>query len=116
MAESVAYLYNMAKTVLVTSQDNGGSQRTVLEAMACNIPVIAMADSTMTTEYVRECGQGEIVEPNVPDIQKAVERLKDTKVTTRDWILENYSEYQYADKVRDGILSICKDKANTTTE
>jgi len=106
MPESINYLYSMAHTVLVTSQDNGGSQRTVLEAMACNVPVIAMADSTMTTEYLRECGQGEIVEPNVPDIRKAVERLKDTKVTTRDWILENYSEYIYADKVRDGILSI----------
>lgn len=108
MAESVAYLYNMAKTVLVTSHDTGGSQRTVLEAMACNIPVIVMADSTMTTEYVRECGQGEIVEPNVPDIQKAVERMKDTKVTTRDWILENYSEFKYADAIKAGIESICK--------
>lgn len=114
MAESVAYLYSMAKTVVIPSADNGGSQRSVLEAMACNIPVIVMADSTMTSEYVRECGQGEIVEPNVPDIQKAVERMKDVKVNTRDWILENYSEYVYADKIQQGIESICT-KANTTT-
>lgn len=108
MPESVNYLYSMAHTVVVTSADNGGSQRTVLEAMACNVPVVAMADSTMTTEYIRDCGIGEIVEPNVPDIQKAVERLKGKPVNTRDWILENYSEYNYADAIKAGIESICK--------
>lgn len=107
MPESLVYLYNMAKTVVVTSSDVGGSQRTVLESMACNIPVIAMADSTMTTEYVKECGQGEIVEPNIEEIRKAVERLKNKEVTTRDWIMRNYSEYIYADKIKKGIESIC---------
>ncbi len=111
MAESVAYLYGMAKTVVLTSADNGGSQRSVLEAMACNIPLVVMADSTMTSEYVRECGQGEIVEPNVEEIRKAVERLKDVKVTTRDWILENYSEFKYADKIKAGIESICSSQS-----
>lgn len=105
-AESMALLYSLAKTVVVTSADNGGSQRTVLEALACNVPVIAMNDSSMTSEYVRECGVGAIVEPTAQAIRNAVDEWKDKKVNTRDWILANYSEYVYADKVRDGILSL----------
>lgn len=107
MAESMAYLYNMARTVVVTSSDVGGSQRTVLEAMACNIPVIVMEDSTMTSEYIRECGEGAIVPPNVDDIRKAVEAWKGRKTDTRKWVLENYSEEVYAAKVKAGIESIC---------
>lgn len=106
MPESINYLYNMAHTCVITSSDIGGSQRTVLEAMACNVPVIAMADSTMTTEYIRECGIGEIVEPSVEQIRLAVERQKGKEVNTRDWIIKNYSEYEYANRVRDGIISI----------
>jgi glycosyltransferase involved in cell wall biosynthesis len=108
MAESMALLYSMARTVVVTSNDHGGSQRTVLEALACNIPTIVMNDSTMTSEYVRECGFGAIVEPNVEAIRAAVEQFKGrTDSNTREWVMQNYSEYIYADKVRDGILSIC---------
>lgn len=107
MPESIVYLYNMAHTVVITSSDVGGSQRSVLEAMACNRPVIVMADSTMTSEYVMEAGEGMIVEPNVPDIQKAVAEMKGKEVNTRDWIMKNYSEFIYADKVKEGILSIC---------
>ena len=106
LPESLVHLYSMSKTCVITSNTNGGSQRTALEAMACNIPLIGMADSDKITEYLKECGQGEIVEPNVPDIRKAVERLRDTKVNTRDWIMKNYSEYIYADKIKKGIESI----------
>lgn len=107
MAESVAFLYSMAHTVLITSSDIGGSQRSVLEAMACNRPVIVMDDSTMTSEYVRECGQGAIVPPDVQQIRNAVEEWKNKEVNTRDWIMKNYSEYIYADKLRDGITKLC---------
>lgn len=106
MPESLVYLYNMAKTVVVTSQDNGGSQRTVLEAMACNIPVIAMSDSTMTTEYLVQSGSGLIVDPSAPLIREAVDILKDKQVNTREWIMQNYSEFIYAEKVKQGIESI----------
>jgi len=108
MPESLVYLYNMSHTCVITSSDIGGSQRTVLEALACNIPTIVMADSTMTAEYIRECGQGEIVEPNAPDIRNAVERLKYTKTTTRDWVLKNYSEFVYADKIKKGLNEVSK--------
>lgn len=106
MPESLVYLYNQARTVVVTANTHGGSQRTVLEAMACNIPVIAMSDSDKTTEYIRQAGIGGICEPNVEAIRAEVEKWKDQKVNTRDFILQNYSEINYADAVRDGINSI----------
>ena len=105
-AESVNLIYNMSRTCVVTSNSHGGSQRTVLEAMACNIPVIVMQDSDKTTEYIRDCGVGEIVSPTPGAIREAVERLKDKKVNTREWILANYSEKIYAQKLKEGILSI----------
>lgn len=108
MAESMAYLYNMARTVVITSSDVGGSQRSVLEALASNIPVIVMNDSTMTSEYIRECGTGAIVEPEPSAIRRAVEEWKDKTPNTREWIMKNYSEYIYADKVKAGIESICQ--------
>lgn len=103
----LTYLYNASRTCVITSNWQGGSQRTVLEAMACNVPVIVMADSDKTTEYVQECGIGEIVLPEAKDIREAVEKWKDKEVNSREWILKNYSEHIYANKLKEGILSIC---------
>ena len=108
--KAVAYLMNAAKTCVITSDSTGGSQRTVLEAMACNIPVIAMHDSDKTTEYIRDCGIGEIVNPDVDSIRKAVEKWKDKEVNSREWVIENYSAEVYADKLKQGLLSLCPEK------
>lgn len=106
-ADVLTYLYNASRTCVITSNSQGGSQRTVLEAMACNIPVMVMADSDKTTEYVQVSGYGEIVLPEVEDIKEAVEKWKNKKVNSREWILKNYSEQVYANKLKEGILSIC---------
>jgi hypothetical protein len=70
-----------------------------------------MNDSTMTSEYIRECGEGAIVEPEPSHIRKAVEEWKGKKVNTREWIMKNYSEFIYADKIKEGILSICESQS-----
>lgn len=109
MPESMVYLYNMAHSTVITSSDIGGSQRSVLESMACGIPPIVMADSTMTTEYVREANFGKIVEPNVEDIKKAVQEIIDNPPDPQkgiDYIRSKYSEYHYADGVKAGIQEI----------
>lgn len=107
---AVAYLLNSSRTCVITSDSSGGSQRTVLESMACNIPVIAMNDSDKTTEYIRDCGVGEIINPDSESIRKAIEKWKEKRVDSRDWILENYSAEIYAQKLKEGILSICPKK------
>jgi glycosyltransferase involved in cell wall biosynthesis len=110
-AETLNYLYNASRTCVITSDKTGGSQRTVLEAMACNIPVITMIDSDKTSEYIRECGIGEVVEPSIEAIQKAIQKWRNKSVNTRDWILKNYSAEIYAQKLKEGILSICPQKS-----
>lgn len=115
-AESMSLMINMAKTVVITSSDIGGSQRTVLEAMASNVPVVVMSDSSMTREYVYECNEagfyaGQIVEPTAPLIRETVDRMLRGNAgisEAREWVVKNYSEWRYADLVRDGILSICR--------
>lgn len=114
MAESMALMYNMARTVVVTSNDIGGSQRTVLEAMASNVPLVVMSDSSMTSEYVQEAARagfyaGEVIDPVAPEIAKTVDRMISAGYppNAREWIMANYSEYIYADKVKAGIEGIC---------
>ena len=106
-AESVNLIYNMGKTCVITSNAQGGSQRTVLEAMACNVPVITMSDSDKTTPFIEECGIGGIVEPDAMKIREVVWDWMNRKVDTRDWVMENYSEEIYANQLKEGILSIC---------
>jgi glycosyltransferase involved in cell wall biosynthesis len=100
----------MSHTCVVTADGSGGCQRTVLEAMACNIPVIAMSDSDKTTEYIKECGVGSIVETTPEAIRNAVDAWKGKKVDTRSFIKDNYSEEIYAKKLCDGINSIIQKK------
>lgn len=109
MPESVVHLYNMSHTCLVTSRNEGGSQRSVLEAMACGIPPIVMSDSDKNREYVEEAGFGLIVEPDPNRIREAVEELiarpHDPKKGIA-YISSKYTAEHYATKVRDGIQGI----------
>lgn len=108
MPESIVHLYNMSHAVVITSRDDGGSQRAVLEAMACGIPPIVMVDSDKCREYVEEARFGAVVSPTEEGIRKAVEDmtlLADPKKGI-DYIASKYTERHYADKIKEGILSI----------
>lgn len=101
------FFYDMAHSVVITSNSAGGSQRTVLEAMAMNIPCVVMADSDKTTEYVRESGVGYIVEPTVDAIRDAIERIKHNGDTGgRSYVLKKWSEQHYANVLLSGINSL----------
>lgn len=100
--------YNASRTVVITSANNGGSQRSVLEALACNIPCIVMVDSQKCSQYIYEAGCGAmVVEPNKQDIRAAIERWKDRPMETRGFVLANYSEEMYAAKLLAGLKEIC---------
>lgn len=101
--------YNASKTIVITSADNGGSQRSVLEAMACNVPLVVMNDSQKTSEYVIKAGFPEFVcEPVATEIQKKIFEIKDKIIDTRSWVLNNYSEHVYARKLLNGLKEICQ--------
>lgn len=104
---SVADFINMSKTVVVTSNTHGGSQRTVLEAMACGVPVIVMSDSDKTTEYVRESGAGIITDPNPAAIREAIKMVTEDKVqlaSGRDYINNKWTAQHYADALEAGLI------------
>lgn len=107
-AGGLRHLYGASRTCLITSANNGGSQRTVLEAMAMNVPVIVMQDSDKTSEYVhdaRELGYsvGEVVPPEVPFIRRAIEDWKDRKCNAREYVLSKWSHQAYADQIEAGL-------------
>jgi len=110
-ANVIPFILNASYTSLITSNSQGGSQRSVLEAMACGIPPIVMCDSNKTTEYVKESGFGKIVLPEVNDIREAIDYLKKNPPNPQegvDYIKSKYTEHHYAQKLKDGLLSICR--------
>lgn len=105
-AEALRHLYAASKCVVIPSRADGGSQRTVLEAMSMNIPVVVCGDSDKTSEYLR--GQyGYIVAPNASDIRKVIEdnTLDLSTINTRDYILSKWSEKHYAEAMNKWIKS-----------
>lgn len=102
-AEALHRLYAASSCVVIPSRADGGSQRTVLEAMAMNIPVIVCGDSDKTTEYVR-AGGGQIVGANADEIRQAIEFVGKETINTRDYILKNWSEFTYADAIDTWLL------------
>ena len=95
----IADLYNMSKTVIITSWH--GSERSTLEAMACNVPLVLVSDNDLACSLVNE--EVIIVKPDVDSIRGGFERALRQEVSTRDYILENYSHVQYAEKILEVI-------------
>lgn len=105
-SEAVAYVMNASHSCLITSSKVGGSQRTVLEAMACNIPPIVMSDSDKTSEYVYEAGFGMVVEPEIDAIKEAVEKCKhmDSNNGGREYIEKNWTAEKFKNDIVSGII------------
>jgi glycosyltransferase involved in cell wall biosynthesis len=113
-ANTLRWMYAASKSVVITSRADGGSQRTVLEAMAMNIPVIVTGDSDKTSEYLIDAGLGQNVVESTPEaIRERVDRVLEVGCKdTRDYIMENWSEYVYADNLEKGLLAICPETQN----
>lgn len=107
-AEGIRAMYAASKTCLVTSIWYGGSQRTVLEALAMNIPLIVMSDSDKTSEYVLDAGEGMVVQPDPQAIREALQESLHKTVNTRGYILDKWSEMHYADAIEAGLKKICE--------
>lgn len=105
-AQVLRYLYAASRVCVVPSRSDGGSQRTVLEAMAMNIPLI-VCDSDKFDYLTKDCTR---VAPEPEALQQAVyARLNDT-VDTRAYVLEHWSHIQYADELEKGLTQLCQHK------
>ena len=104
-AEVLRYLYSASKICVVTSGSDGGSQRTVLEAMAMNIPLIV----TDSNKFDYAWGHGTFeCEPDPREIRSYINALLDGEqdINTRDYVLEYWSEKNYADSLLEGLEKI----------
>lgn len=102
----VSSLINSSHTVVNTSEFWGGGQRCTLEAMACNVPPIVMADSPKNREYVEESGFGVVVDPNPGAIREGIEIAKQQVMTGRDYINSKWTAKHYADSLIKGLSEI----------
>lgn len=103
-ADVLHYLYAASKVCVVTSSSAGGSQRTVLEAMSMNIPLI-ITDSDkfdFARDHVYECVSDPV------EIRGYIDALLDGEpdVNTRDYVIENWSEWNYANALEEGLNEI----------
>ena len=81
-AETIKYYYQRSKRVIIPAIH--GSERTVLEAMACGIvPTVTHPENVRTSSYVKE--------------------LEESGMDPRKFVLKNYSHYKYADDLLRGI-------------
>lgn len=95
----IADLYNMSRVVVITAWH--GSERSTLEAMASNVPLVLVSDNDLACSLVNE--EVIIVKPDVDSIRGGFERALRQEVSTRDYILANYSHYNYATKILEVI-------------
>lgn len=105
-AEVLHHLYAASRICVVPSLSSGGSQRTVLEAMAMNLPLI-ITDSDKY-DYAHASGKVFVAEPTAESIRGHIDALLDGEheVNTRDYVLENWSHIQYADALERGLEAI----------
>ena len=81
--EVMPWIYNASKMCLITADHTGGCQRTVLEAIACGIPVSVVSLSP---------------------------KLSELKDLTRKEVLENWSEISYGESLYQGIVEVMNEK------
>lgn len=106
---TLPFIYNQSISAVVTAGPRAGSQRVVLESLACNVPPIVMADHEENKEFIQEAEFGLIVVPNVDAIQNAIEvaRLSlQKKNLGRQFIKAKYSAEKYADSLYAGLSDI----------
>jgi glycosyltransferase involved in cell wall biosynthesis len=117
-AETLQHLFAASKVCLITSRASGGSQRTVLEAMAMNIPVVVMEDSDKTREYVMDAQKlgfnvGGVAHKAQDDnwatgARNWIDAIlgNDKDWNGRDYIMSKWSEHHYADAIERGLQQI----------
>lgn len=97
------YIYNQSKFALITAHNVGGSQRAVLEAMACGTPPIVMSDNIKNREFVEDANYGFVVDPDVDKIKTLLKELSSKPMPDptmgRRFIENRYTSKHYAQKI-----------------
>lgn len=103
----VPYFYNQSRVAVITASAAGGSQRAVLEAMACDVPTVVMKDSDKCSEYILDSGIGEVSEPSAEAIGESVAKILANKPKgMRDYVMSKYSADHYCDALHIGLTTL----------
>lgn len=109
--EGVAALLNASYVHVNTSAYWGGGQRSLLEALACGIPAIAMSDSPKNSEYILESGAGLICDPAPEAIRSAIFTIKSDYENYASkalpYIQSKWTEQIYANNILKAIEIVC---------
>lgn len=90
-------MYNVSRTCVITSWH--GSERTTLESLACNTPVVVTDDNFLTCSLLPK--EGAIAcNPEPANIRKAFEQALTFKnINTREYVLRSWTARKYAEKI-----------------
>ena len=102
---SIPYFMNAAECVVSTATNESGGQRTVLEAMACEVPIIVMKDNYKASEYIQDARVGMICPPNAEDILHAVASINNYDTKGRQYVLDNWTHKHYAERIEEWLVS-----------
>jgi len=97
----VAKLYNMSRVVVIPAWH--GSERTALEAMSSNIPLVIALDNETACSLAAE--NVFVANPDPDSLRESIDLALRSDVGTRDHVLNNYSEKIYAEKILEVIES-----------
>lgn len=98
----IAELYRQSRVCVITSWH--GSERSALEALSSNLPLVITRDNDLTCSLVGE--KAIVVDPTPEDIKRGIEiALSETVTDNRSWVLDNYSHHKYAEKLLEVIES-----------
>lgn len=107
-AEALRALYAASKCVVIPSRSDGGSQRTVLEAMAMNIPLVVTDSDKYYQYWPKDQFLPSVVAPTSDSVRYGIEEAIQQHPTTRDHILKYWSHIIYADAIEKELLRLCR--------
>ena len=102
--EEVARLYNQSRCLLTTTNYREMGPRIILEAAACNIPVVCCDDSPAAVSHVWRVG-GFVAKPDPDDLAKKILLATNTIVNTREQLVRLGYTYDFTFRaIRDILL------------
>ncbi len=81
--EELAVLYNQSKCLVITSDYKEMGPRIMMEAAACNIPIVCCSDSPANISHISKLG-GFVAKPKAKDIAQKIELAVKAEVNYRN--------------------------------
>lgn len=99
--DRLSYFYNMSHVACILPVAEIGGQRTILEAYACNMPVVIPSDAPLVGEYGKFAT---IVPPDPKKINQAIrENIGKKNLDAYNWLTHNCNQFEYAKKIKQAI-------------